>query len=162
MSGISWLHELSTLHSLEVKIRTCIQNIALWNQPICVPKTIFYQTLYPDENKMIFSKYIHVLDLSRKFIAQTRKKKNMHVFFYVSLVTCNIFNLSNICIWTLSQKASKFQVLMWNRFLKLQPVLPLIKNWYLLISFIKIQKIMIIINSTDVIITEKITFEILI
>lgn len=64
----------------------------------------------------------------------------MHVFFYVSLVTCNLIILSNICIWTLIQKASKFQVLMWNRFLKLQPVLPLIKNWYLLFSFIKIPK----------------------
>lgn len=53
MSGISWLHELSTLHSLEVKIRTCIQNIALWNQPICVPKTKFFIKHFTPQ-KMIF------------------------------------------------------------------------------------------------------------
>lgn len=162
MSGISWLHELGTLHSLEVKIRTCIQNIALWNQPICVPKTIFLSNTLPRRKQNDFFKIHTCIGFISEIHCTNKKKKNMHVFFYVSLVTCNIFNLSNICIWTLIQKASKFQVLMWNRFLKLQPVLPLIKNWYLLISFIKIQKIMIIINSTDVIITEKMTFEILI
>lgn len=141
MSGISWLHELSTLHSLEVKIRTCIQNIALWNQPICVPKTKFFiKHFTPKKTKWFFKIHIGFISEIHCTNTNTRTKKNMHVFFYVSLVTCNLFNLSNIYIWTLIQKASNFQVLLWNRFLKLQPVLLLKKNWYLLFSFRKIQQ----------------------
>lgn len=127
MSGISWLHELSTLHSLEDKIRTCIQNIALWNQPICVVKTNFFiKHFTPTKTKWFFK--IHTcIGFISEIHCTTRTKKNMHVFFYVSPVTCNLFNLSSICIWSWKLQNSKFY---WsNKEFK-----------FFFLSFLKIQK----------------------
>lgn len=82
MSGISWLHELGTLHSLEVKIRTCIQNIALWNQPICVPKTIFLSNTLPRRKQNDFFK-IHTCIGFISEIHCTNKKKKEHACVFL-------------------------------------------------------------------------------
>lgn len=77
----SWLHELSTLHSLEVKIRTCIQNIALWNQPICVPKTKFFiKHFTPTKTKWFFKIHTCIGFISEIHCTNKNKKEHACVF----------------------------------------------------------------------------------
>lgn len=129
MSGISWLHELSILHSLEVKIRTCIQNIVLWNQPICVPKTKFFiKHFTPTKTKWFFK--IHTCIGIIPEIHCTNKNKKEHACVFLRKPG----NLQPI------QLIQHLHMNLDSESFKIPSYTDLIKNWYLLFSFIKIQK----------------------
>lgn len=99
--------------------KLCQAFLGFTNSVLCIPLKLklepAYKTLRYETNQFVFPKLnflsntlppkkwffkIHIGFISEIHCTNTntdtRTKKNMHVFFYVSLVTCNLFNVSNI------------------------------------------------------------------